>query len=102
MQPGELPSENDSGSIHKPAGSSSSWGWPVAWMVTVLVLVSGSLYVFKSCRDLPVEAISNTGKVVEQVGLKAQQVAAAFKQGTITTTFTSYATAMSGSQYLQF
>jgi hypothetical protein len=58
--------------------------------------------VFKSCHDLPGDALDKAGKVVEQVGLKAQQVAAAFRQGTISTTFTSYATTLSGSQYLQF
>jgi hypothetical protein len=71
-------------------------------MVTMLAVLSTALYVFKSCRDLPGDALTRAGQVVEQVGQKAQQVAAAFKQGTITTTFTSYATTLSGSQYLQF
>lgn len=68
----------------------------------MLMIVVTGVYVFKSCRDLPVETLKNAGKVVEQVGQQAQRVAAAFKQGTITTTFTSYATSLSGSQYLQF
>jgi len=80
----------------------NSWAWPVAWMVSVLLLVSAGIYFFQSCRNLPAEALKGAGRVVEQVGLKAQEVAAAFRQGTITTTFTSYATTLSGSQYLQF
>ena len=102
MQPGESPAGTDSKSA-VPAGTRrSSWAWPVAWMVTIVVLVGAALYVFRSCRDLPVETLNNASKVVQQVGIKAQEVAAAFKQGTITTIFTSYATTVSGSQYLQF
>ncbi|HYG33313.1 MAG TPA: hypothetical protein VEC99_00925, partial [Clostridia bacterium] len=40
--------------------------------------------------------------VIQKASEEAQRVAAAFKQGTITTTFTSYATTMQGSQHLQF
>jgi hypothetical protein len=71
-------------------------------VLTVLIVVTGGVLVFKSCRDLPGEALDKTGKVVKALGQELEQVAAAFKQGTITTTFTSYATSMSGSQYLQF
>jgi len=85
-----------------PAVPRSSWAWPAAWVFTVLIAAASALYVFKSCRDFPGEALDKAGKVVEQVGQKAQLVAAAFKQGTITTTFTSYATTLSGSQYFQF
>jgi hypothetical protein len=102
MQPGESPAGTDSKSAVPAGVGRSSWAWPVAWMVTIIVLVGAGVYVFRSCRDLPAEALNNAGKVVEQVGIKAQQVAAAFKQGTITTIFTSYATSVSGSQYLQF
>jgi hypothetical protein len=57
---------------------------------------------FRACVKAPGEAFEQAGRVVEKVGQKAQQVAAAFRQGTITTTFTSYATTLSGNQYLQF
>ena len=80
----------------------SSWAWPVAWISTVLIVCGGALYVFHACVKAPGDALEKAGRVVEQVGQKAQQVAAAFKQGSITTTFTSYATTLSGSQYLQF
>jgi hypothetical protein len=51
---------------------------------------------------MPGEVLDKTGKAVHAVGEQLAHVAAAFKQGTITTTFTSYATSLSGSQYLQF
>ena len=102
MQPSESPPGTDSKPPSQGPAGKGSWAWPVAWMVTILALLSAGIYVFKSCRDLPVETLNNAGKLAEQVGRNAQRVAAAFKQGTITTTFTSYATTLSGSQYLQF
>ena len=71
-------------------------------MVIAAMLVGAAVYVFKSCRDLPVETLQKGGELVRNVGQQVQEVARAFKQGTITTTFTSYATSLSGSQYLQF
>jgi hypothetical protein len=82
--------------------ASNSWAWPVAWMLIVAMLVAGSVYFFKSCRDLPGDTLDKTGQLVHTLGQEAQKVASAFKQGTVTTTFTSYATSLSGSQYLQF
>jgi hypothetical protein len=79
-----------------------SWRWPVATVASLLIVVGASVYVAKSCRDLPGEALDKTVRVVATAGRQLQDVAAAFKQGTITTTFTSYATEISGSQYLQF
>jgi hypothetical protein len=92
---------------HKPqpnsgAGSGNSWAWPVTWMVIAGMLIGGGVYIFKSCRDLPADTLQQAGKLARTIGEQAQQVASAFKQGSITTTFTSYATSLSGSQYLQF
>src|SRR5258707_473799 len=83
-----------------PTGN--SWAWPVMWMVVVTIMVAGGVCIFKSCRDLPGETLDKSGKLAEKIGQQAQKVASAFRQGTITTTFTSYATTLSGSQYLQF
>jgi hypothetical protein len=66
------------------------------------MLIGAGVYVFKSCRDLPGESVERGRKLVQTIGQQVQEVASAFKQGTITTTFTSYATTLSGSQYLQF
>jgi hypothetical protein len=78
------------------------WAWPLMWIVIVAIITGAGVYVFKSCRDLPGETLTKTGKLAEEIGQQVQKVASAFKQGTITTTFTSYATTLSGSQYLQF
>ena len=71
-------------------------------MVTVLLLVGAGIYVFRSCRAVPGEVLDKSSQMISQVGKSVADVAAVFSQGTITTTFTSYATSVSGSQFLQF
>jgi hypothetical protein len=71
-------------------------------MVMTGLLVAGGVYIFKSCRDLPGDTMDRAGKLAQTIGQQAREVASAFKQGTITTLFTSEATTLSGSQYLQF
>lgn len=102
MTPREIGAQKEvtPGSHPTPAGT--SWAWPVAWMVTAALLVGGVIYAFKSCRDLPGETLDKTRKLATTVGQQLQRIASAFERGTITTTFTSYATTLSGSQYLQF
>jgi hypothetical protein len=95
-------SKGDPNGGGRPAGVANAWAWPVAWMVTVLLVLAAGIYVFRSCRAAPGELLDKTGHVVQQVGKSLAEVAAAFHQGTITTTFTSYATTLNGSQYLQF
>ena len=97
-----MSAENDPKPDGRAPSSRNDWAWPVTWMVIVFILVSGGIYVFKSCRDLPGDALDKTARLAQKVGKGLAEVAAAFNQGTITTTFTSYATTMSGSQYLQF
>jgi hypothetical protein len=92
----QSPPENRPG-----APARNPWAYPVMWMVVCLMVVAGGVYVFKSCRDLPGETLERTGKLLGQAGDKLERLAAAFKQGTVTTTFASTATALSGSQYLQ-
>ena len=92
----------DSNQDGQPAQPGSTWAWPVAWMVSVFLLVAAGVYVFKSCRDLPGETIDKAGQAADKIGKRLADVAAAFTQGTITTTFTSYATSVSGNQFLQF
>jgi hypothetical protein len=83
------------------ARAADAWAWPVAWMVTVLLLLAAGIYVFRSCRAAPGELLDKTGQAIHQVGKSLADVASAFSQGTITTTFTSYATTIAGSEYLQ-
>jgi hypothetical protein len=71
-------------------------------MVMTAMVISGGVYIFKSCRDLPGDTMDRASKLARTIGQQAQEVASAFKQGTITTLFTSDATTLSGSQYLQF
>ena len=72
------------------------------WMVIVLILVVGGVFVFKSCRNVPGDVLDKTGKVIDRAGHALASVAAAFNQGTITTSFISYATTISNQHYLQF
>jgi hypothetical protein len=102
MTPHESPPRTESPPAGPAAAPKSAWAVPVMWMVIVLLMVSGAVYIFKSCSEIPGTALDRAGKVVATVGQQVQNVAAAFKQGNITTTFTSYATSISGSQYLQF
>ncbi len=69
--------------------------WPVAFAVTVIVsmalLVGGGLYLFKSTRDIPRDVLH-----------QLSDIAQAFRTGSVTTSFVSYATEVSGSNHLQF
>jgi hypothetical protein len=55
-------------------------------------------WVFHRTRSLPGELIESGRSIAADL----RSVAAAFRSGTITTSFTSHAVEMSGSQYLQF
>jgi len=65
------------------------------WMVIVFIFVGGAIYVFKSCLAAPGDVMSKAGKALADV-------ASAFKRGTITTSFFSYATTLTNQHYLQF
>lgn len=85
----------------EPSASSASqivWAIAATVMVIVAMLIAAGLYVFHSLRALPGEAVSGTQQILQEL----QTVAAAFRQGTVTTRFISYATTISGSNYLQF
>jgi hypothetical protein len=102
MTSNESPPRNDSPPAGQGLSSKNPWAVPVMWVVIVLSVLASGLYVFKSCIGLPGETLDKAGKVVATAGQQLQKVVAAFKQGNVTTTFTSYATTISGSQYLQF
>lgn len=67
-------------------------------MLVVLVFAMNAALVVRSCRSLPNEA----GKLIEKTGKALADVASAFRQGTIRTEFTSYATTITNQQLLQF
>jgi hypothetical protein len=72
------------------------------WMVIAFLAIAASLYVFKSLRDVPGDAVDKATYVITNVSRALIDVAAAFNQGTITTSFISYATSVNSSQFLQF
>jgi hypothetical protein len=72
------------------------------WIVIVLIISGSGVYLFKACLNAPANALHHAGELAVKVGQQVQKVASAFNQGTVTTTFTSYATTLSGSQNFQF
>jgi hypothetical protein len=78
--------------------------WGAAWaaavaFVAVAAIVAGTLvYLFRSMGRLPGEAARGAREVAQEL----RRVAEAFRQGTITTSFTGYATSLTGSNFLQF
>jgi hypothetical protein len=85
-----------------PRETPHQWAVPVMWMVIVAIFTGAAVYVFKSCRDLPGDVATRSGKTIREVGHALADVAAAFRRGTITTSFVSYATSLTNQQYLQF
>lgn len=71
------------------------------WAVIALVLAVNGLIFFKACLRVPGETLNKTGKVIDKAGTALSSIAAAFKQGTITTSFVSYATSVTNHQRLQ-
>jgi hypothetical protein len=76
----------------------AAWAWAGAAVLTVAILTGGALYVFRSLRDLPGDAVEEGRRVLADLG----SLAAAFTQGTVETRFHSYATSVTGTTYLQF
>jgi hypothetical protein len=83
----------------RPVGH--GWVWPTALVAVVLILSLSAVFVFRSCMQAPASALKEAREVAEVVGAKLADVATGFKQGTVTTSFVSTATTLSGSQYLQ-
>lgn len=80
-----------------PAGRTPSWPWALAMVAVVAIAAGAALQVFRSARRLPIEVIESGRQALEQLG----EVAAAFRQGTLTTSFRSYATTIRGTTRLQ-
>lgn len=81
-----------------PAPPVNNWPKTILWMLVVLVVAMNAALIVRSCRSLPGEA----GKLIEKTGKALADVASAFRQGTIRTEFTSYATTITNQQLLQF
>jgi hypothetical protein len=78
--------------------SHAPWALAAAAVAIVAMLTGGALYVFRSARALPGEVIEGGRQALRDL----REVAAAFRTGTVTTTFRGYATAVSGTTRLQF
>jgi hypothetical protein len=78
--------------------SHAPWALAAAGVAIVAILTGGALYVFHSARSLPVELAEGGRQALRDL----REVAAAFRAGTVTTTFRSYATEVSGTTRLQF
>lgn len=67
-------------------------------IVVVAIVVGAGVYLAKSLIDVPRDIAGEGREALEEI----QKIAQAFSAGTVTTTFISYATEVSGSNYLQF
>jgi len=76
------------------------WPWALATAVVAIVLIvtAGGLYVFRSARALPTDVLEGGRRALQQLG----EVAAAFRTGTVTTTFRGDAARLRGTPRLQF
>jgi hypothetical protein len=78
--------------------ASVAWARTVGIVVVVAMLVAGGIYLFESLRRLPADAVAGSRELARDL----VEVATAFRQGRIEISFTSYATSVAGSSYLQF
>ena len=86
-------------SNEKPRSEASiAWARTVGLVLVVAILVGAGLYIFESLRRLPGEAVAGSRRLARDL----VEVAAAFRQGRVETSFTSYATSVTGASYLQF
>ena len=72
------------------------------WTAIVLILATAAVLMLHSCLALPDRAIDKTRATIEKAGQALATVAAAFRQGTIKTSFVSYGTTITNSQRFQF
>jgi hypothetical protein len=76
----------------------AAWALAVAVIAVALIVTGGALYVFRSARSLPAEVAESGRKALSEL----REVAAAFRTGSITTTFRGDATSVAGTTRLQF
>lgn len=83
-----------------PAASAPPRGPGTAWALVVIVaiLAGAALYVFRSARELPRDVARDAREALSDL----RSLAAAFRNGNVTTSFRSYATELRGATRLQF
>lgn len=72
--------------------------WPLVVLVLGLAALLAALLAWRSLSSAPAQAVRQTRELLED----ARRIAEAFRSGTVTTSFASYATEVAGSRYLQF
>jgi hypothetical protein len=83
-------------------GRDQPWARTALWLGIVLIVTAAGVYLFKSCAELPGRAVDKTVQVITNVSSRLADLATAFNQGSITTSFISYASSISAGHYLQF
>lgn len=83
-----------------PPASRPHWPWAIAVSVVAVaaILTGGVLYVVRSARRLPADVVESSRRALRELG----DVAAAFRTGTITTSFRGDAARLQGTTRLQF
>lgn len=78
--------------------SHTPWALAFAAVAVVAIVAASFVYVFRSARSLPGDVLQEGREALQDLA----NVAAAFRTGTVTTTFRSYATEVTGTTRLQF
>jgi len=82
----------------KRGGSHGPWALAFAIVAVVAIVAGSALYVFHQARSLPEDVLQGGRQALRDL----RDVAAAFRSETVTTTFRSYATEVTGTTRLQF
>jgi hypothetical protein len=84
--------------MESPPSARGHWALVVAALGVVAIVAGVAFYLVKRTADLPADVAEQGRRVLRDL----QSIASAFQTGTVTTTFTSYATEVSGSSFFQF
>jgi hypothetical protein len=83
----------------RPVGDTRSrFPWPAAAAVVGVVAILAALWAWRALMQAPREVVTATRELLDD----ARSIAAAFRTGTVTTSFASYATEVRGTRFLQF
>lgn len=78
------------------------WARTAKWIAIALILTAGVVVLFRSCLAWPERVLQKSADTIQKSRDALATVAAAFHQGTITTSFVSYATTITNTHFLQF
>lgn len=81
-----------------PRPSQAPWALAAAAVAVVAIVTGGALLVLRSARELPADLAEGGRQALREL----REVAAAFRTGTVTTSFHAHATEVSGTTRLQF